>query len=287
MYTQLIDEIMQNKYQVHGIEVFQNGATVFSHYFDPDVPYPIYSATKSFTATAVGFAAGEGKLSIENPLSAYLRQKDLQHVPKAQREAFCHLPIKRFLAMSVAGYPFRPEGEDYLRFALECPMNYHKAPEFSYSNIPAYLVGVAVSNAVGMHLIEYLTPRLFEPLGIAEPIYQNSPEGYFYGASGMHLTVHELSLLGRLYLQEGVWQGKQILTKEWVREATGIQQKNREGGYGYFFWKYGEGYRISGKWGQRCLILPKHSLMITYLSNMPEDSHQVTKTIERHVISTL
>lgn len=302
MYTKLIEQIQANGYPVYGIEIYKDGETVCKHHFAPDIRYPIYSATKAFTATAVGLAAAEGKLSVEDPFSAYLERRYLQYVPQPQREAFAKLPIRRFLTMSIPGYPFRPEGADWLQFALECPVDYQAAPIFDYSNIPAYLVGVAAEHAVGEHLGDYLKSRLFEPLGIYEPVYQKCPAGHFYGASGMQLTVHELSLLGQLYLQKGQFQGTQILPEWWVQEATSVQQANREGGYGYYFWKYGQGYRISGKWGQRCLIFPAQAdgqgtaadsagygcrqapLMITYLSNMPEGSGKVAELIEAYVL---
>ncbi|MBQ7433379.1 MAG: serine hydrolase [Lachnospiraceae bacterium] len=295
LVTALIHTLEEQKFPVHGIEVFQDGTVIEKHHFQADIRYPVYSATKSVTSTAVGLAVAEGKMQLQDPLAAYLPSSALAQTPRSQREAFEQLPITRFLTMSIPGYPFRPEGTNYLAYALSCPVDYNAPAEFAYSNIPAYLVGVAVTNAVGMHLADYLQPRLFAPLGIQDPVWQDSPEGYFYGASGMQLTVHELSLLGQLYLQQGNWQGTQILSREWVREATRCQIANREGGYGYYFWRYGAGYRISGKWGQRCLIFPKgsrctdgsvyaHDLMITYLSDMPQGSEQVSQVVEEVVL---
>ncbi len=304
MYQKLIEEIQSKGYQVYGIEIAREGEELWKHYFAPDIRYPVYSATKAFTATGVGLAAAEGKLSVDDPLSAYLESPYLQYVPAKQREAFAKLPIRRFLTMSIPGYPFRPEGGDWLQYALECPVDYSAAPVFDYSNIPAYLAGVATEHAVGEPLGDYLKSRLFTPLGIHSPVYQKCPGGHFYGASGMELTVHELSCLGRLYLQKGQFQGTQILPEWWTEEATSVQQENREGGYGYYFWKYGAGYRISGKWGQRCLIFPgqpaervreeqgdnagkQPSCMVTYLSNMPEGSGRVSELIERYVLGKM
>lgn len=283
MYETIVKEIEQNHYRVHGIEVFQDGHTVFRHYFDKNTRYPIYSATKSFTSAAIGLAVDDRKLSVDDPLSAYLEKYYLEQIPADRREAFCRLPIRRFLTMSIPGYPFRPEEPDYMAFSMQCQADYTSAPQFAYSNIPAYLTGVACENAVGEHLISYLTPRLLEPLGIVRPEYTNCPGGHFYGASGMKLTVQELRLLGQLFLQKGLFEGKRILSEDWIREATKIQIMNREGGYGYYFWKYQDGYRISGKWGQRCLIIPNQNLIITYLSDMPEGSGLLSNLIEQIV----
>ncbi|MGN0593539.1 MAG: serine hydrolase domain-containing protein [Hominimerdicola sp.] len=280
MFESMIDEIKTKKLNVHGIEIFHNGEVIFKHCFSPDRRYPIYSATKTFVSTAVGLAVGEGKLSIDAPLYDYLERKYTDCIPAAQRDSFIKLTVKRFMTMSVQGYPFRPEGVDWLETSLSLPMNYSKPPVFCYSNIPAYLVGVACENAVGEHLIKYLTPRLFEPLKIEKPTYKNCPQRHFYGASGMELTVHELSLLGQLYLQNGVFDGKRILSEEWVKQAVYPQIANCEGGYGYFLWVNGNDFRISGKWGQKCLVYPEEQLMITYLSDLPERAAEMLKIAE-------
>ena len=94
------------------------------------------------------------------------------------------------------------------------------------------------------------------------PPFQRCPDGYFYGASGMELTVNELSRIGFVLMDEGLYQGTRILSEKYVKEACGI-------------WKYQDGFRISGKWGQRCYIFPSRGLMVTYLAHMEEDSGQL------------
>lgn len=280
MFDNLINDIKADNQKIYGFEVFQNGKIIFKHSFYPDLRYPIYSAAKTFTSTAIGIAADEGKLSYKAPLYEFIERKYLNFIPETQIENFKKLTIKRFMTMSIHGYPFRPEGNDWLEFSLSQPIDYSLSPTFSYSNIPAYLVGVACENAVNEHLIKYLTPRLFEPLGIKNPIYKNCPKKHFYGASGMELTVHELSMLGQLYLQKGVFDGKRILSEQWVKEASSLQISNTEGGYGYFLWITDNGFRISGKWGQKCLIYPHKNLMITYLADLHENSDIILKAFE-------
>lgn len=280
MFENTVDEIIAKNLNVHGIEVFCNGNVVFKHSFSPDIRHPIYSASKSFVSAAVGIALDEGKLSIDALLYEFLEKKYLDSVPAAQLDNFKKLTFKRFLTMSVQGYPFRPEGDDWLENSLSQIIDYSLPPAFDYSNIPAYLVSVACENAVGEHLIKYLTPRLFEPLGIAEPVYKNCPQGHFYGASGMELTVHELSRFGQLYLQQGVIEGKRILSQQWINEAVSSHIANKEGGYGYFIWTNGNDFRISGKWGQKCLVYPLKNLMITYLADLPERADEMLKIAE-------
>lgn len=279
LFERLAWEIETRGLEVYGIEVFEKGKIVYRRQFAPDVRYPIYSATKSFTSTAVGLAVQEGKLSVEDSLGELLPGKYMQGLPEGVKCAVDHLPLGRLLTMSVPGFPFRPEGEDWLRQALTCGAGFDREEVFSYSNVPAYLAGVAVSEAVGEHLMEYLTPRLFAPLGIERPEYADDPQGRFYGATGMKLTVHELSRLGQLYMQGGVFDGQRLLSEDWVRAATSRQIANKEGGYGYFFWVDADGFSISGKWGQKCLCCPARQRMITWLGNMPERSGEMLRLV--------
>ena len=272
MFSDLIQAIGAHRLRVHSIECFRNGVTVDAHDFAPaDSRFPVYSSTKSFTSAAISIAADEGKLDTDTPLAELLERRYLSFVPAAQREAFCKLPLSRFLTMSLPGYPFRPEGTDWLENVLSLPMDYTAAPAFHYSNIPAYLAGVACANAVGMHVMDYLKPRLLEPLGIHAPVYQNDPQGRFMGATGMHLTLRELRPLGQLYLQKGVYAGERLISAERVQQAVSPQIPNHKFGYGYYFWcEEHDGFFISGKWGQNCLVYPEKQLILTTLADEPE-----------------
>ena len=206
-------------YAVYGLLVQQAGETALA-LGDCIARHPVYSATKSFTATAAGMLQDAGKWSVDDPLAAYLPREAMEGMPPGKREAFRLLPISRFLTMSVPGYPFRPEGEDWLAFALSCPADYTCPPAFSYSNIPAYLVGLAAGNAAGEPLSDYLRRELLAPLGIESPVFRTDPQGRFYGATGMELSVEELSRLGRLYMQGGVWNGKRLFSGSWAEAPS-------------------------------------------------------------------
>lgn len=283
-FTEFIKIVQENHWELYGMEVRQEGKLLYHYGNVTEVRYPIYSATKTFTSTAVGLAVEEGKFSIDECIYSYLKREVPLYVTQKQVDNLKKITIKRLLTMSVQGYPFRPEGSNWLEYSLAYPLEAVEIPKFSYSNISAYLVGVALEKALNQHLISYLTPRLFEPLSIMNPPYGNCPAGHFYGASNMKLTVEELGRLGTLYLQNGSWGGDKILSESWVREATASHISNREGGYGYFIWKYGNGYRISGKWGQRCLVIPEQKLIITYLANMEAGSSELTRAVETYLL---
>ena len=100
----------------------------------------------------------------------------------------------------------------------------------------------------------------------------------------MELSVQGLSRLGQLMLDGGAYRGRRILPEAFVKAATSVQQMNREGGYGYFFWKYRDGFSINGKWKQKCYILPRDGLVITYLSDIRDDSAALKQSMEKHLL---
>lgn len=279
-----VDTVRQNNWELYGIEVFQKGQIMEQYHENPMQRHPIYSATKSITSLAVGMAVDDGKFDIDASIYEYLKSEVPAYVSQKQIDTLKQITIKRLLTMSVQGYPFRPIGDNWLEYSLTYPLEKVEEKEFDYSNIQAYLVGVAVAKALGVHLYNYLKERLFEPLGIENPIYQNCTNGYFYGASGMGLTVSELAKIGQLCLHEGVYKGQRLVSTEYMEEATSIQQMNREDGYGYYFWKYGDGYRISGKWGQRSFVFPGRDMVVTYLSDMEQGSGLVTEAMEQYIL---
>lgn len=270
-------------YAVYGLLVQEEGETVLA-LGDCTARHPVYSATKSFTATAAGMLQDAGKWSVDDPLAAYLPREAVEGMPPGKREAFRLLPISRFLTMSVPGYPFRPEGEDWLAFALSCPADYTCPPAFSYSNIPAYLVGLAAGNAAGEPLSDYLRRELLAPLGIESPVFRTDPQGRFYGATGMELSVEELSRLGRLYMQDGLWNGKRLFSGSWAEAAVRPQIDAGKGqGYGYFFWTGSQDFSVSGKWGQKCLVYPGRKLIISWEGEMPETSGRFERAVRQLV----
>lgn len=278
-FDTLVKKIEQNNWPVYGLEVRKNGELLHAYGDTKDTRYPIYSATKSFVSTAAGIVVKEGKFSVQASIYDYLKSEVPVYATETQKAILKTLTIERLMTMSVKGYPFRPEGDDWLTYSLLYPLEDVETPEFNYSNIPAYLVGVALEKATGVHLADYLTPRLFEPLGIHAPVYGNCPAGHFYGASQMELTVEELGRLGQLYLNVGIWNGECILTEDWVKEATSVKTPCREGGYGYFIWKYKDGFRITGKWGKRCFVFPETGIIVTYLSDMQNNSEDLTEAV--------
>lgn len=283
-FEAFVEDIEKNKWNVFGVEVYEKGSLTHSYGDTCENIHEIYSATKTVLSIAVGIAYDRGLIDLNKSVLEYLPPEKIKFLPNAQKEIFKEITIHRLLTMSVGDFPFRAEGESYLDFSLHCKISNPKEKVFNYSNISAYLVGVALSYAIGEDAGKFVEENIFKSLHITKYEYGRCPEGYFYGASSMKLTVHDLSKIGLLLYNKGIYEGKRILSEEYVKMATSIQQMNREGGYGFFIWKYRDGFSINGKWKQKCYCLPERELVITYLAHIEDDSHDLLTSMEKHIL---
>ncbi len=290
-----VKDIEANHWKVFGVEVYEDGKLTHSYGDTEEGLHELYSATKTVLSVAVGIVHDMGLIDLEKPFPAYMPAEKLAKVPAKLRESFEKITIRRLLTMSVEGFPFRPfhddpEGapldpeESWLDFALACEIEDPEKIAFNYSNINSYLVSVALTEILGRDLGSFIEERIFEPLGIKRFEYKRCPEGYFYGASGMRLTVHDFSKIGLLLYNKGVYRGKRILSEKYDELATSVQMMNREGGYGYFVWKYLDGFSINGKRKQKCYVLPKRGLVITQLCDIDDTGNDLRNCMEKRLL---
>jgi len=283
-FDAFVKDIQDNSWNVFGVEVYKKGQLIHSYGDTRENTHNIYSAAKTVLSVAVGIASDEKRFDINRSVLSYLPLDKTDGLSDEQKDAFGRITIQRLLTMSVGDFPFRPEGDSWLDFALNTRLTDPDERTFNYSNISAYLVGVALTESLGTDLGTIIEERIFSPLGIGKYEYSRCPEGYFYGASGMKMTVNGLSQIGLLLFNKGLANGQRILSEEYVNAATSIQQMNREGGYGYFIWKYRDGFSINGKLKQKCYVLPGRDLVITYLSHIEDNSHDLVESMEKNLL---
>lgn len=283
-FKALTDDIEKNKWCVFGVEVYKDGHLTHSWGDTDENLHDIYSATKTIESIAVGIAYDRGLIDLDRSVLDYLPEASVSNMSQEQTDTFKKITIHRLLTMSVEGFPFRPEGDSWLASALSCKIEKPDERAFCYSNINTFLVGVALNGALGEDLGEFIEREIFKPLGIKDYEYGRSPEGYFYGASKMKLKVHDLSKFGLLLYNKGVYEGQRIVSEHYVEMATSIQQMNREGGYGFYIWKYRDGFSINGKWKQKCYVLPERGIIVTYLSHIEDDSHDLLESMEKNIL---
>ncbi len=265
------------------VRVSRHGEEIARYNWDDDCRRNIYSASKSFTSAAVGIAVREGLLSLDEKLtdafSGDLKGHPSDNLSKARVRDLLTMQLGQRKAALMGGQrPFYKE-EDWVRLSLSLPFEDEPGTRFVYNNVGPYLAGVLVQRRAGCSLVSYLTPRLFAPLGIRAPMWEEDPMGYTFGAGGLFLNLPELHKLGLLYLQGGRWQGKQLIPEAWVKESTSKQADNGAWGYGYLFWM-GEknSFRADGKYCQLSIVLPDRDAVISIMAEC-RDSEKLNRAV--------
>ena len=271
----LINDLEKDNPGAEAVALFQNGEQVLSKHFTPDRPRLIYSHTKSFVSTLAGMAIDEGKLTLETTLCSLFPEYDAILIDPMVKT----ITLRHLLTMSsgfgsafLMGVNRRPgEGmPDYVGYMLAKKLVYAPGEKFVYSNADTHLAGCMVQKAVGETLLRYAYRKLFAPLGIGYPGWETDPDGTAFGGSGLYLRNEEMMRLGILYLQDGVWEGKRLLSHEWVKQAgtqqisTGIADK-WSSGYSFQFWMIPHkenAFRADGAYGQYSLIFPSENAVV-------------------------
>lgn len=271
---------------VLGVVVTQDGEEKAKYLWDEEGRRNIYSASKSFTSCAVGFAVQEGLLSLDEKLvDAFaddLPENVSENLAKATVKDLLTMCLGQGEAHLMAGQRPLYTEEDWVKMSLAIPFVYEPGTHFVYNNVGPYLAGILVMRRSGcQNLVDYLMPRLFRPLGIWRPTWEYDPKGQTFGAGGLFLTLSELHKLGLLYLQNGCWNGKQLLPESWILESTKKQVENDldSYGYGYLFWGGPEGtFRADGKYCQLSIICREKNAVISLVSEC-RDSKALTEAI--------
>jgi len=265
-----VDEMEKQKLKVEGIIVFQKGRDIARYRWMPEVRRTIYSVSKNFCSIAVGMAIDEGKLRLTDRLTEVLKTRKPSDPVQAGR--WDALTLEHLLTMTMGHPEFtRPRSVEE---AFSYELTSDPGTRFLYDNTCTFLVSAMFTKATGQKQRDYLLDRLFRPLGIADPEWPESDDGYTWAATGLMLTTSELALFGRFLLLRGNWEGRQLVSSAWIDRATRTQVPTRAGnpdynvGYGYQFWTCRHGaYRCDGKDGQYVVILPGLDAVVTVNAN--------------------
>ena len=267
---------------MHGFMLVRHGRVVAEGWwrpFDAATPHMLYSLSKSFTSTAVGIAVAEGKLRVDDEVLKFFPE-DAPSSPSANLRA---MRVRDLLRMTT-GHQTEPSwlvedsasrGTSWVQRFLAHPVPFKPGTHFLYDTPGTYMLSAIVQKTTGQTVLDYLGPRLFEPLGIGGATWLASPQGISAGGYGLNLRTEDIAKLGLLYLQKGRWNGRQLLPEAWVEEATARQTSNGshpqsdwDQGYGYQFWRSRHGYRGDGAFGQYMLVLPQYDAVVAINSGV-------------------
>lgn len=262
---------------LHSFMLVRHGHVVAEGWWAPysaESPHMLYSLSKSFTSTAVGLAIAEGKLSLDDEVLKFFPED----APANPSDNLRSMRVHDLLRMST-GHQSEPQlggNQPWTKTFLAHPVPFKPGTHFMYNTPATYMLSAIVQKVTGETVLDYLTPRLFEPLGIRKPTWETSPQGISCGGYGLSVRTEDIARFGQLYLQKGKWQGKQLVPEAWIEAATSRQTSNGSSpdsdwdqGYGYQFWRCRHGlYRGDGAFGQYCIVMPEQDAVVAITSGV-------------------
>ncbi|WP_454730220.1 serine hydrolase domain-containing protein [Cellulosimicrobium protaetiae] len=280
--TALLDRLEADGVECHSVMVVRHGHVVAEGWWSPfsaERPHLLYSLTKSFTAIAVGLAVADGLLSLDDRVVDVLPD----HVPADISDQGRRLTAHHLLSMTTGhdgdslGEAWQLEPDDLTKGFLRVPFTDAAGTRHAYDNGSTYVLARMVERVTGRGLPELLDERLFGPLGVDHAEWDRVASGAAFGFHGLHLTTEAVAAFGELLLRRGRWGGEQLVPGKWVDLATSrhVETHQVEGwsdnldtlqGYGYQFWMSRHGYRGEGSFGQVCLVVPAHDLVVVATS---------------------
>ncbi len=258
----------ERRANIHNIMVLKDGEVISecSHPgYDVNVRHLSHSMSKTVTGMAVGLLINEKKLSLDTKLV------DIFPELTPTDKKFKDITVHHLLTMST-GNPFSELGtvteSEWTKAFFESKLTFAPGTNFAYNSMNSYMLARIIVRITGISLMEYLTPRLFRPLGIENIFWEIGPEGVEKGGWGLHLSTESWAKLGVMMLCGGVFEGRRILPKEWVSTSISTQMEAHESAgdynYGYQLWVHRTGgeFLFNGMLGQNVWVCPKNNIVV-------------------------
>jgi len=303
---ELLDDFVQanvdDNLGVYGICVYREGSPLVERRMRSDDRVNLYSVSKTFTSVALGMAEAEGRLGLDDRLLDHFPELRPMAADGVEEVTLRHLTTMTSGSSHSWFADVRIDAADLLHEIVAAPLVAAPGTVFSYTGSGPYAVGRVIARVTGADLRAYLMPRLFAPLDLHNPAWHTCPNGYSFAESDLFLRTHELARFAQLLLQEGAWEGRQLVPADYVRRMTGeafdtsdlVDPSDPEygdrwrHGYGLGVWiDQGDVYRMDGRYGQYALISPSARTAITVTAHAENDGkllealHQLLERIQR------
>ena len=285
--TKMFDYIGSKTQKLDSIIIVRNGYIVLEAYFSPNnktTKHWLQSCTKSFTSALIGIAIDKGYIkNVDDNVLTYFTDKTFANTDSLKKE----ITIKHLLTMNsgIRWPQVGPnnisdrmgESADWVQFILDQPMAKKPGTGFNYSNGDVHLLSAIVQKATNKTALEFGWEYLFKPLGIADVEWSEDPRGITVGCAAMKLKPRDLAKFGLLYLNNGLWEGKQLISSKWIAESfrkhSTTYANTPNTFYGYLWWvKDGLNvYEAYGSGGIRIGVLPDLNIVTVTTANISED----------------
>ena len=295
----MIEHVVGNGIGADSILIIRHGYIASDAYFPPfdeGQRHIVYSCTKSVVSTLMGIALDEGYLeSLDQRVLDLFPNRTVENLDAWKGE----MTLRDLLTMT-AGFDARDsylynweglelmhEAEDAIQYVLDLPMAEEPGTRFEYTNGVSHLLSCIITETTNMTALEFARERLFSPLGITDVEWRTDPKGNNWGYSGLYLTPHDMAKIGYLFLKGGEWDGEQIVSYEWVEEATSVHfhAGTLLDDYGFQWWVSPRGYYSAiGYMGQFIHVVPDLDLVVVTTGHVEEDFDRIQSLLEAYVI---
>jgi CubicO group peptidase (beta-lactamase class C family) len=284
-------EIDASGLNLDGVVVVHQGLIVAERYYpvySQDTLHESYSITKSIISALVGIALKEGCIEdLQDPILDYFPDRTFDQLDDWKQS----ITVEHLLTMS-SGLAWDQNemvwNPDWVQYTLDQPVVHQPGTTWFYSNGGPHVLSALIASACETDTQEFADQYLFGPLGIRDYRWQRSIDGYPKGGWGLAFTPRDLAKIGYLYLNEGVWDGSQILPENWVKDSSTIYFRVPDPlepwdlYYGYLWWIHGDGpYAAHGTKGQFIYIIPEKDLVVVITGNIPDSEFVLPQQLLR------
>jgi len=311
-----LDAVEADGIELHSLMLYRGGAVVAEAFWKPyaaDIPHMMHSATKSWVACAVGLLIDDGKLALDDRVIDFFPED----LPATVSDNLAAMTVRDLLTMQsghrtgLSGGEWRGMTESWTRAFFREPVEDVPGRTFIYSSGCSYILSAIVTKRTGRLAADLIAERIGRPLGMGPLPWDVSPEGVSTGGNGLSCTTEDFLKLGVLHLQKGRWNGQQILSEAWVRDATrgqvaevwmgsfdgrrygardpsGPKPEERREGYGYQWWMSPHGaFHASGLFGQQCIVMPEQDAVLAYTAALAKRDPRLTAHVWAHLFPAL
>ena len=291
---EMMTAIKKKGYTIQNVSIVRNGYLVLDTYIYPfkdGQKHEMYSVTKSVTAALIGIAIDKGYIKdVDQSITELFPNRIISNLDERKRS----LRLKDLLIMASgldckdasanrwAGTIAMTKSSDWTQYTLDLPMAQAPGEYFHYCNGVSHLLSAIIQGSSGMKTLEFAKKYLFDPIGIEDVDWAESPEGTNNGFSGLRLQPKDMTKIGLLYLNQGKWGNKQIISAEWIKASTRPYIDGRWNGedYGYQWWINPTGYYSAvGKYGQAIYVIPDKNLVAVFTSHITGKDMYISGTL--------
>ncbi len=280
LLQQMLDAIEEQNLSIDGLVVVHNDHIVAERYYAPykkDTPHEVYSVTKSVVSALIGIAIQEGYInSVEDPVLDFFPGRTFENDDARKRS----MTLEHLLTMSSGlewDWDEMVSSRDWVQYVLDQPMYIEPGTEFLYSSGNAHVLSAIIQEASGLNTHEFAQQHLFDPLGITETNWQKDIDGIVKGGWGLKMMPRDMAKLGYLHLNQGMWDGQQVVPASWTEATTTKHIQVPEPlepwdlYMGYLWWLHEDGpYAAHGMKGQFIYVIPESDLVVVFTGDIPD-----------------